>query len=122
MKDSGAAQALATTLTDWDLPILALAFLIATLIRLIQGSATVAMITAAGLMQALSLDSANRFRRRRMVLVIAFGASACSHLNDSGFWLVSRYLGMRERQTFKPWTVLITVIALVGFALTMLAG
>jgi Gnt-I system low-affinity gluconate transporter len=57
-----------------------------------------------------------------MVLAIAFGASACSHLNDSGFWLVSRYLGMSERQTFKTWTILTTMIALVGFALTMLAG
>ena len=125
LKDSGAAQALATTLTDWDLPILALAFLIATLIRLIQGSATVAMITAAGLMANIVTSLPEPMSAQMlalMVLAIAFGASACSHLNDSGFWLVSRYLGMSERQTFKTWTVLTTVIAIVGFALTMLAG
>ena len=125
LKDSGAAQALATTLTDWDLPILALAFLIATLIRLIQGSATVAMITAAGLMANIVTSLAEPLSAQMlalMVLAIAFGASACSHLNDSGFWLVSRYLGMSERQTFKTWTVLTTAIAIVGFALTMLAG
>ena len=125
LKDSGAAQALATTLTDWDLPILALAFLIATLIRLIQGSATVAMITTAGLMANIVTSLPEPLSAQMlalMVLAIAFGASACSHLNDSGFWLVSRYMGMSERQTFKTWTVLTTVIAIVGFALTMLAG
>jgi Gnt-I system low-affinity gluconate transporter len=125
LKDSGAAEALATTLTDLDLPILALAFLIATLIRVIQGSATVAMVTSATLMANIvtGLDQPlSPQMLALMVLAIAFGASACSHLNDSGFWLVSRYLGMSERQTFKTWTVLTTAIALVGFALTMLAG
>ena len=125
LKDSGAAQALATSLTDWDLPVLALAFLIATLIRLIQGSATVAMITAAGLMANIVTSLPQPLSAQMlalMVLAIAFGASACSHLNDSGFWLVSRYLGMSERQTFKTWTVLTTAVAIVGFALTMCAG
>jgi Gnt-I system low-affinity gluconate transporter len=125
LSDSGAAQAMAKTLVDLDLPLLVLAWVIAAMIRLIQGSATVAMITSAGLLAGMIAGlpepvSANEMAL--LVLAIAFGASIGSHLNDSGFWLVSRYLGMSERQTFRTWTILTTVISLVGFGLTLFVG
>ncbi len=125
LSDSGAAQAMAKTLVDLDLPLLVLAYVISAIIRLIQGSATVAMITSAGLLAGIIAGLPDPIPANEMaliVLAIAFGASVGSHLNDSGFWLVSRYLGMNERQTFRTWTVLTTVISLVGFGLTYLVG
>lgn len=125
LSDSGAAQAMAETLVDLDLPLLVLAYVISAIIRLIQGSATVAMITSAGLLAGIITglpDSVSANEMALIVLAIAFGASVGSHLNDSGFWLVSRYLGMSERQTFRTWTVLTTVISVVGFGLTYLVG
>ncbi|MEL6812683.1 MAG: gluconate transporter, partial [Bacteroidota bacterium] len=82
---------------------------------MLQGSATVAMITAAGVVASLlktaplgPLDTA------LLVIAIASGASILSHVNDSGFWLVSKYLGMTEKQTFRSWTIMTTLLALVG--------
>ena len=53
-------------------------------------------------------------------MTIAAAATAVSHLNDSGFWIVNRYLGMTEKQTLKTWTVITTVIAVVGFGIASL--
>jgi Gnt-I system low-affinity gluconate transporter len=125
LSDSGAAQAMAKTLVDLDLPLLVLAYVISAMIRLIQGSATVAMITSAGLLAGIITglpDPVSANEMALIVLAIAFGGSVGSHLNDSGFWLVSRYLGMSERQTFRTWTVLTTAISVIGFGLTYLIG
>jgi Gnt-I system low-affinity gluconate transporter len=125
LSDSGAAQAMAQTLVDLDLPLLVLAYVIAAIIRVIQGSATVAMVTSAGLLAGIVgglPDPVSANEMALIVLAIAFGASVCSHLNDSGFWLVSRYLGMSERQTFRTWTVLTTAVSVIGFGVTYLVG
>lgn len=54
-----------------------------------------------------------------VVVAIAAGASAVSHVNDSGFWMVSRYMLMTEKQTFQTWTVISTVVSVVGFLLAL---
>jgi len=55
-----------------------------------------------------------------IVIAIAAGATILSHVNDSGFWIVGKYLGMNEKQTLQTWTVMETIIAISGLALTML--
>ena len=96
--------------------ILLFSFIIASLIRVLQGSATVAMITAAGITSPLLLGDVGEIYKALIVIAIASGASILSHVNDSGFWLVSKYLGLTEKQTFRSWTVMTTILAIVGFS------
>ena len=103
------------------IPILALAYIFATLVRIAQGSATVAMLTAAGLMSGFVGDLSQPMLAL-VTCAIASGAIGYSHVNDSGFWMISRYMGMTEKQTLKTWTILSTAISLVSFAIIVLLG
>lgn len=121
--DSGIGKMLAESMAGSSLPPIFLAWLLAAIVRVTQGSATVAMITAAGiiapLIQEMDLTDPHR---ALVVLAIASGATLLSHVNDSGFWLVGKYLRMNEKQTLQSWTVMESVIAVGGLATTMLAG
>ena len=119
--DTGVGELLATSMASMGMPAFIFAFLAAAIVRILQGSATVAMVTAAGLTAALLENNTNDMERALMVIAIASGATLLSHVNDSGFWLVNRYLGLTERQTFKTWTVLTTLIAFMGFSVAALA-
>jgi len=115
--ETGAGKMLATYFQEAGLGIFVVAFLVAALVRILQGSATVAMITAAGVTASvLSGTDIHAMDKALLVIAIASGASILSHVNDSGFWLVSKYLGMTEKQTFKSWTMMTTILALVGIA------
>ena len=92
------------------------AFLAAVIVRVLQGSATVAMITAAGITAPLLAIGISEIDKALLVIAIASGASIASHVNDSGFWLVSKYLGLNEKQTFKSWTAMTTLLALTSFS------
>ncbi|MEM1215388.1 MAG: gluconate:H+ symporter [Bacteroidota bacterium] len=119
--ESGTGKLLAETLLTYTaLPVL-LAFVLAALVRLLQGSATVAMITAAGLLApALPELALSTAQLALVVLSIAAGASTCSHLNDSGFWLVKEYLGMNEAQTLRTWTVMTGLLSLVALSVILM--
>ena len=119
--DSGLGVQLAESISHTALPPIALAYILALLIRVSQGSATVAMITSAGIMSPLlaSLDLSNP-QKALIVIAIAAGATTASHVNDSGFWLVGKYLGMTEKQTLQSWTVMETMISVVGFTFALL--
>jgi len=113
--DTGAGTMLAEYFKELGLGIFIVAFILAALVRILQGSATVAMITSAGVVASLlSQDPLNAKETALLVITIASGATILSHVNDSGFWLVSKYLGINEEQTFKSWTIMTTLIALVG--------
>jgi len=88
-------------------------------VRIAQGSATVAMVTAAGLVASL-VEGLSQPQLALVVIAIAAGASAVSHVNDSGFWMVSRYMMMTEKQTLQTWTVVSTIVSVVGYLLTQL--
>jgi len=112
---------IAVSLNELGFPLIVFAFIAAALIRIIQGSATVAMITAGGLVAPLIVPgSLSDFQLATVVIAIASGASIFSHVNDSAFWLVKEYLGMTEKQTFKTWTVASTILALTGFSVTLI--
>jgi Gnt-I system low-affinity gluconate transporter len=108
-------EMLANYFAEQGVSILLFAFLAAVLVRILQGSSTVAMITAAGLTAPLMIGNINEIDKALLVIAIASGASILSHVNDSGFWLVSKYLGLDEKQTFRSWTVMTTILSLVGF-------
>jgi Gnt-I system low-affinity gluconate transporter len=118
--DSGAGKALAEALAGTGLHPVWAAFLLALVVRAVAGSATVAMLTAGGIMAPL-LEGV-RIERAIIVVAIAAGATAISHVNDSGFWLVNRYLGLSTKDTLKSWTAMETIIGLTGATLAWLAS
>ncbi|MFG6114117.1 GntP family permease [Halobacillus sp. MO56] len=117
---SGIGDILANLMKDVQMPLIIFAFITATIVRIAQGSATVSMITAAGLVSPL-LDSfqVSEPMLGLLVIAIASGATVVSHVNDSGFWLVNRYFGLTETQTLKSWTVMETLIGLTGFGVAL---
>ena len=121
--DSGIGQIMAESMSNSALPPILLAWLLAAVVRVTQGSATVAMITAAGIIApVISEFGLNDPQRALIVLAIASGATILSHVNDSGFWLVGKYLGMNEKQTLQSWTVMETIIAICGLVFTLTAS
>lgn len=116
--DSGVGAAIAETVSNRNIPPVVLAYILAVIIRLTQGSATVAMITAAGMVApVIEVLGTGDIGKALVVLVIAAGATTFSHVNDSGFWLVGKYLNMTEKQTLQSWSVMETIISVVGFIL-----
>jgi Gnt-I system low-affinity gluconate transporter len=119
--DSGIGPQLAESMAGSAMPPIALAYVLAALIRVSQGSATVAMITSAGMMAPLLEPLAlSQPHLALIVIAIASGATTASHVNDSGFWLVGKYLNMTEKQTLQSWTVMETIISVAGFGLALL--
>ncbi|GAB5399519.1 MAG: gluconate transporter [Aureisphaera sp.] len=113
--ETGTGTMLADYFKELGLGILVVSFIIAALVRILQGSATVAMITAAGVVASLlETDPLGAMDTALLVIAIASGATIMSHVNDSGFWLVCKYMGMTEKQTFRSFTVMTTILALVG--------
>ena len=119
--DSGASKAIVDVATGAHVPLLILAWLVAALIRVATGSATVAMATAAGIIAPIAAAAASTGGVRPELLVLATGAGSLilSHVNDGGFWLVKEYFGMTVPQTFKTWTVCETIISLTALVLTL---
>lgn len=119
--DSGVGAALAETLLAYDIIPIILAYVLAVVIRVTQGSATVAMITSAGMMApVLSELSLNGPEAALIVIAIAAGSSILSHVNDSGFWLVNKYLGLTEKETLQSWTVMETIVSVTGFGMVLI--
>lgn len=119
--ESGIGNLLATTMAKSSLPLIVLAFIIAGLVRVSQGSATVSMITAAGVIAPiLEVVEVNAPGRALLVISIASGATILSHVNDSGFWLVGRYFGLEVKDTFRSWTIMETLIGGCGFIFSLI--
>lgn len=117
--DSGVGTAIASMSEEISLSPIVLAFLVAGLIRVATGSATVALTTAAGIVSPVV---ANMTGVNLELLVIATGAGSLmfSHVNDAGFWLVKEYMGLTVKETFKTWTVMETLLSFVAFGLVLI--
>lgn len=121
LRASGIGDALANTLGSIGVPVILACFLISLILRVAQGSATVALVTTAGLMGAtVASGGFNGVQLAAIVLATAAGSVAASHVNDSGFWLVGRLMGMDVATTLRTWTVMETAISVIGFALSLL--
>lgn len=115
LRTSGIGESLTTSLGGVGLPLVIQAFLIATALRVAQGSATVALTTTAGLVAAQA-GGLPELQLAGLVFAIAGGSTVLSHFNDSGFWLMSRLFAMDERTTLRTWTVMETTLGLTMFA------
>ena len=116
LRASGIGDALSGSLSDLGLPIIVAAYLVAVILRLAQGSATVALVTAAGLMApAVASGDFSALQVVAVTLATAAGSVFAGHVNDSGFWLVGRLLGMDVKTTLQTWTVQQALESIVGF-------
>ncbi|MFG3195140.1 GntP family permease [Streptomyces sp. NPDC048208] len=117
LKASGVAQALSDTFNGVGLPVIVLAYLISLVLRVAQGSATVAIVTTAGIVAPLLAEGDHSQAFVALVIMaISAGSIFASHVNDGGFWMVAKYFGISERDTLKTWTVLESVLSVAGFA------
>ncbi|AXQ58014.1 MULTISPECIES: GntT/GntP/DsdX family permease [Streptomyces] len=117
--DVGIGQMILDFSESWAIPTLLLAWLIAVAIRLATGSATVATISAAGLVAPLAADMSSS-HMALLVLAIGAGSLFFSHVNDAGFWLVKEYFGLNVGQTIKTWSVMETIISVVSLIFVLL--
>lgn len=119
LSQSGAGDAIIRSVRDWPISPLILGWIVAALIRIATGSATVAIKMAGGIMAPLVATNPS-IRPELLVLALGAGSTVLSHVNDGGFWLVKEYLHMSLEQMFKTWTVVVTIISIVGLGLVLL--
>ena len=115
---AGVGDSVAKFANSAHLSVLVLGYLVAVALRLATGSATVATITAAGIVAPLA-GSLSPTHLALLALVIGAGSLFLSHVNDAGFWLVKESFGLTVGQTFKSWSVMETAVSVVGFGLIM---
>ncbi len=121
--ETGIGAALTEMMAATQLPVLLFGFLIAVVIRVAQGSATMAMVASAGLLAPIVQNgSYSEPMLGALTIAVACGATVLSHVNDSGFWLVNQLMGMTEAQTLRSWTVMETIIGVVGLAVVLLVA
>jgi gluconate transporter len=119
--DSGVATTIADMSHHMNLSPLVLAFIIAGLIRIATGSATVALTTAAGIVAPI-VKNMTGVNLELLVIVTGAGSLMFSHVNDAGFWMVKEYLGLSVKETFKTWTVLETILSFVAFGVALIVN
>ncbi|GAB2476373.1 gluconate:H+ symporter [Promicromonospora xylanilytica] len=119
--DSGVGEVIASGIAEAGITPLLAGWLVAALIRIATGSATVATITAAGIMAPLA-TGLEPTHAALLVLAIGAGSVFLSHVNDAGFWLVKEYFGMTVGQTFKTWTLMESVLSVVALLVVLLLG
>jgi GntP family gluconate:H+ symporter len=118
LREAGVAEALGTLAENVQLPPLIYAWMLAAFVRVATGSATVAITTAAGLLAPL-LATHPELNRELLVLSLGFGSIFLSHLNDGGFWIVKDCLGLTVGETLRTWTVVETLLGVVGLGLVL---
>ena len=120
LRTSGIGAALADVLGNLGIPLILAGFLISSILRIAQGSATVALTTTAGLIApAVAAAGLNGMQVAALVIAVAAGSVVVSHVNDSGFWLVGRFFGMDVKTTLRTWTVLETTLGVSIFVLAL---
>lgn len=117
---TGVGTAVAGSLAQAGLPILVSAFVISAGMRIAQGSATVAIVTTGGILAPGLASGFSQPQLALIVVAISSGSIIASHVNDGGFWIISKYFNMSVKDTLKTWTVLETVLSVVGFGMAAL--
>lgn len=118
---SGMGDLIGDAVSTMSLPIVILAFIVAALVRICVGSATVAMTMAAGIIASIpGIADLSPLYLACTTAAVAGGATVCSHFNDSGFWLVKSLVGMDEKTTLKTWTIMETLVGGTGFVVALI--
>lgn len=118
---SGIGELIGNAVASVNMPIVIVAFLVAALVRVCVGSATVAMTMAAGIIAAMpGVADLSPLYLACTVAAVAGGSTVCSHFNDSGFWLVKSLVGLDEKTTLKTWTIMETLVGFTGFVVAFI--
>ena len=118
---SGIGDIIGNVTGSLHLPVVVVAFIIAALVRICVGSATVAMTMAAGIVAAMpAIQGLSPLYLACTTAAVAGGATVCSHFNDSGFWLVRSLIGIDEKTTLKTWTIMETLVGGCGFVVALI--
>ena len=121
LQNSGLGDVIGNAVSSASLPIVAVAFVVAALVRISVGSATVAMTMAAGIIAAMpEIATLSPLYLACVTAAVAGGATVCSHFNDSGFWLVKSLVGLDEKTTLKTWTIMETLVGGTGFVVALI--
>lgn len=121
LQNSGLGDVIGNAVASASLPLVLVAFIVAALVRISVGSATVAMTMAAGIIAAMpGIGELSPLYLACVTAAIAGGSTVCSHFNDSGFWLVKSLVGMDEKTTLKTWTIMETLVGSVGFLVALI--
>ncbi|WP_405162476.1 GntP family permease [Nocardia sp. NBC_01499] len=114
---TGIGTALADTMAAAGLPVIVLAYIISCGLRIAQGSATVAIVTTGGIVAPLVASHGySQMSIALIAMAIAAGSIILSHVNDGGFWIISKFFNLTVKQTLQTWTVLETILSIVSFA------
>ncbi|HEX7861926.1 MAG TPA: hypothetical protein VF773_16445 [Verrucomicrobiae bacterium] len=122
LKNAGVGSAIQAVMEGRNINLIFVSWLVAAVIRIAQGSATVAMLTTAAMISPMLTGTALPYHPVYIFCAIGFGAMMLSWMNDSGFWVVGRLSGFTERETLKTWTVVVSVNSLVGLIVTWIAA
>lgn len=115
LQNSGLGEVISNAVSAYSLPMIAVAFIIAAAVRVAIGSATVSMTMAAGIIASMPIISEfSQIQLAAITMAIASGATVLSHVNDSGFWLFKSLFNVEEKVTLKTWTVMETIIGVIG--------
>jgi gluconate:H+ symporter, GntP family len=118
LQATGVGKALAGSMSAIGLPVIVSAYVISAALRLAQGSATVAIVTTAGIIQpVVAAGGYSQAQLALIVIAVSAGSIIASHVNDGGFWIVAKYFNMSVKDTLKTWTVLETILSVVGFVM-----
>ena len=121
LTETGVGDAVSGLLLDAGVPILLLAFLVALAFKVAQGSGTVATLSAAGIVQGTVLaGDYSSLQIALIILAIGLGSVSLSHINDSGFWIATKFLGLSVADGLRTWTVLTTVLGFTSMLLLSL--
>lgn len=122
LKNAGVGKAVEAAVAGKEINLVLLSWLVAAIIRVAQGSATVAMLTTASIMYPITVTAGLPFHPIYIFLAIGFGAMCLSWMNDSGFWVVGKLSGFTEKETLKTWSVVVTVNSVSGLVLTFICA
>ncbi|MFK3973115.1 SLC13 family permease [Pseudomonas sp. NPDC087358] len=119
--DTGIGAVVSEALRNTGLPVLALGFLLTMLLRAVQGSTTVALVTTAGILSPL-IATLNLSANHMALLCLAMGGGglAMSHINDAGYWMFTKLAGLNVGDGLRTWTFLVTILGTLGFLMTLL--
>lgn len=119
MQQTGIGIRVAGMVTNYQLALLPLAFLITAVVRTAQGSATVAMVTAIGIMGGLG-NSGLQYHPVYIAMAIGCGSKIFAWMNDSAYWIISSMSGMKERETIRHFSLLLMVMGISGLIAIMI--
>lgn len=119
LRSAGVGDAVKALAQGYSLNLIVLGWLVAAVVRVAQGSATVAMLTTSSIMAPMIASGALGCHPVYLFTSIGFGAMFCSWMNDSGFWVVSRLSGMTEKETLRTWSLQLTADSIIGLLVTL---